>query len=295
MVNLVVLYGLSAALCWGSADFLSRRQSERVGSYRTVLYVHVMTLVIIGALLPVLGADYRPSPEVSAVLVAGGLLSFLAFILLYRAFRVGSVSVVAPIAYTYPAITSILSIVLLGTILPAVSWIAIAGVIAGVVLLSSKASQLRRLTAGATAVSARAGVGSAIGASLCFGVVYVGVGYSIPLVGYVLPVFLLRAVAAAVGFLLAPALKENPRPSRAVLSNTIVVMGALESVGFLAFGYGVSQAGSSLPVVTAVSGMGGAVAAAYGFIFLKERLEANQITGVVLAILGVFTLLYFGG
>jgi uncharacterized membrane protein len=30
-------------------------------------------------------------------------------------------------------------------------------------------------------------------------------------------------------------------------------------------------------------------------VFLKERLEVNQMIGVVLSLLGVFTLLYLGG
>lgn len=128
-----------------------------------------------------------------------------------------------------------------------------------------------------------------------FGVSYIGLGYSIPLVGYVLPAIFLRVVAAAAGFLIAPLLKQEVRPSRTALSNTIIIMGILEAIGLLAFSYAVSQGGSALPVVTAVSGMGGAVAAAYGLIFLREHLELNQIIGVVLAMAGVFFLLYLGG
>jgi len=284
-----------AAVCWGSADYLSRRQSERVGSYRTVLYAHVMTLVVIAALLPVLSPTFVVGPVVALVLTATGLVNFLAFILLYRAFHKGVVSVVAPVAYTYPAVTTLLSIVLLGTVLAATSIIAIGWIIAGVVLLSTRLSELRATLAGKGAPNVTAGVSSAVGCSVFFGIAYIGLGYSIPIVGYVLPVIFLRGVAAAAGFLLAPLLKQDVRPSRAALSNTIVGMGVLEAIGFLAFSYGVSQGGSSLPIVAAVSGMGGAVAAAYGLFFLRERLEVNQILGVVLALTGVFTLLYFGG
>ena len=41
--------------------------------------------------------------------------------------------------------------------------------------------------------------------------------------------------------------------------------------------------------------MGGAVAASYGLAFLRERLEPNQVLGVMLALIGVFVLLYLGG
>ncbi|MGP8124858.1 MAG: EamA family transporter [Nitrososphaerales archaeon] len=295
MASLSVLFGLTAALCWGSADYLSRRQSERVGSYKTVLYAHVMTLVVVAALLPVLHPSFEVGPVVALVLTATGLVNFFAFILLYRAFHKGVVSVVALVAYTFPAVTTVLSIAVLGVALAATSIIAIAWIIVGVVLVSTKLSALRATLSGKGAPNVTAGVGSAVGSSVFFGVAYVGLGYSIPLVGYVLPVVFLRGVATVAGFLLAPLLKQEVRPSRSALSNTIIVMGVLEAIGFLAFSYGVSQGGSSLPVVAAVSGMGGAVAAAYGLVFLRERLELNQILGVVLALTGVFTLLYLGG
>jgi len=155
-------------------------------------------------------------------------------------------------------------------------------------------SELRASLSGKGAPNVTAGVGSAVGASFFFGVVYIGLGYSIPLIGYVLPAIFLRGAAAAAGFLLAPLLKQEVRPSRKALSNTIITMGILEAVGFLAFSYAIAQSGSSLPIVAAVSGMGGAVAATYGIFFLRERLEVNQVLGVALALTGVFTLLYLG-
>ena len=80
-----------------------------------------------------------------------------------------------------------------------------------------------------------------------------------------------------------------------VFSRTIIVMGALEAAGFLAFTYGILSASGALPILAATGGMGGAVAACYGLVFLRERLEQNQMAGVVLALVGVFALLYLGG
>ena len=138
-------------------------------------------------------------------------------------------------------------------------------------------------------------MGSALGSTLIFGAVYVAIGYAAPLVSLTIPAIMLRVVATATGFLLAPALKQDIRPSRLVFSNTILAMGILEAAGFLIFTYGILAPGGSVPVVAAIAGMGGAVAATYGLVFLKERLEPNQIAGVVLALVGVFTLLYLGG
>ena len=48
-------------------------------------------------------------------------------------------------------------------------------------------------------------------------------------------------------------------------------------------------------MLAALSGLGGAVAASYALMLLKERLEKNQLIGAALAIVGVAALLYFTG
>jgi drug/metabolite transporter (DMT)-like permease len=290
-----LLTGLSAAFCWGTADYMSRSQSEKVGYYRTIIYSHMVTLATVLVLVPVISPNLSfPIYPVLALIGAGGI-NFVAFIFLYRAFHRGVVSVVAPVVYTYPAVTAVLAVAILGASLSLVQGVAIAGIIAGVILLSTRFSELYSYLRGTGAPSLTKGIGLAIGASLCFGMVYIGIGYAAPSVSFVLPVMFLRVIAISAGFLFAPLLKQEARPNRLVFSKTMVAMGVLEAFGFLAFTYGISAAGSALPIVTALSGMGGAVAASYGFAFLKERLEPNQMLGVLLSLAGVFALLYLGG
>lgn len=295
MAYTAVATGLTAAFCWGTSDFLSRSQSEKLGYYRTVVYSHATTLVVLLLVTPVVSPELRYTQAMLVVLAAAGGLNFVAFMLLYRAFHRGVISVVAPIAYTYPAVTATLAVLLLGAVLSLDRVFAIAGVIAGVVLLSTRLSEIRTSLAGRRRANLTAGVGSAVGASVFFGGVYVGIGYAAPSVSVVLPAIMLRTVGIAAGFLLSPVLRQTVRPSRLAFSSTIIAMGVLEAAGFIAFTYGISIPGGSLPIVAAVSGMGGAVAASYGMAFLRERLELNQLVGVALALAGVFALLYLGG
>jgi drug/metabolite transporter (DMT)-like permease len=290
-----VAAGLTAAFCWGTADYLSRSQSEKLGYYKTVIYSHVVTLAVLVALVPVVDPDLVVSAAPVLVLGVAGVVNLVAFIFLYRAFHRGVVSVVAPVAYTYPAVTAVLSVVILGTAISAQRVLAIAAVVTGVMLLSTRFSQLRAFLAGRGSANLTVGVGSALGSSVLFAVVYVGIGYAAPLVSLVVPAIVLRAVAIAAGFLLAPFIRQDARPSRLVFSNKIIAMGVLEAAGWLAFTTGVQSTGGSLPIVAAIAGMGGAVATTYGLVFLKERLDPNQIAGVLLALVGVFALLYLGG
>jgi len=289
-----VLLGLTTALCWGTSDYLSRRQSEKVGHYNTVVYMHLTTLLMLLLLLPFLTPTVSLVPAAVLILVVVGVLNFFAFIYLYRAFHRGIVSVVAPIAYTYPAVTTVLSVLLLGVFLPPVRGIALASIIVGVVLLSTRFSDLRGRRDRALP-NMTTGVGAAVAASFLFGLAYVGVGYVTPMVGYVVPVVFLRGIGTIAGFLVAPVLHETVRPSRESFSKVVMAMGVLEAIGFLSFNYGLSLGVQTLPVVAALSGMGGAVASSYALFFLRERLEANQIIGLGLSIIGVFVLLYIGG
>ncbi|HME18114.1 MAG TPA: DMT family transporter [Nitrososphaerales archaeon] len=295
MPYLPVLLGLSTAFCWGTSDYLSRSQSEKVGHYNTVVYMHVTTLLILLVLLPILTPSVSVTPLAALALVAAGALNFFAFIYLYRAFHKGVVSVVAPVAYTYPVVTTVFSVLFLGVVLAPVRIASIGCVVAGVLLLSTRFSELRRYQGGSGLPSLTAGVGSALVSSIFFGMVYVGIGYATPVAGYVLPVVFLRGVGTVVGIVAAPVLRESIRPTRLSFSRVIMAMGVLEAIGFLAFNYGLSLGSDSLPEIAAISGMGGAVAALYALKFLKERLERNQAIGLGLAIAGVFALLYLGG
>jgi drug/metabolite transporter (DMT)-like permease len=293
MPFLPTLLGLFTALCWGSADFLSRTQSGKVGYYRTTVYVHVVTTATLLLFIPVLQPKLVFDLDALAALAISGAVNFFAFLFLYRAFHRGVVSVVAPIAYTYPAVTTILAVLVLGTVLSLESALALSAIMLGVILLSTRFSELRKRAPllGGTRLSA--GVGWAIAASVSFGAIYVVVGEYTPVLGYVLPSVMLRGVGTLTGFLAAPILGEKVRPNRASLSTVVFSMGVLESLGFLSFNFGISLGGSSLPIVAAMSGMGGAVATAYALVLLRERLERNQVLGVALAFVGVFALLYF--
>ena len=295
MVYASIATGLAAPFSWGTADFMSRSQSEKVGYYRTIIYSHLVTLMVVLALVPVVSPTLTFPTYPVLALTGAGVINFVAFIFLYRAFHRGVVSVVAPVVYTYPAVTAVLAVVILSASLSTVQVVALGGIITGVILLSTRFSELHAYLRGKGAPGLTKGVGLAVGASVCFGMVYIGIGFAAPSVSVVLPVMFLRIIAISAGFLLGPVLKQETRPSQHVFSRTMIAMGVLEAFGFLAFTYGIAAAGSALPVVTALSGMGGAVAASYGLAFLRERLEPNQVLGVILSLSGVFALLYFGG
>src|SRR5215471_15639558 len=104
-----VLLGLLTAVSWGSADFLARFATRKIGTLRTTLYMQLVGFLLLSAALPHLGgwqhlAD-RSAWRPWAWGISAGLLNTLATLTLYRSFEIGKMSVVAPLSAVYPVIT----------------------------------------------------------------------------------------------------------------------------------------------------------------------------------------------
>src|SRR2546425_10138544 len=177
MAYLPVLLGALTAFCWGTSDYLSRSSSEKVGHYRTTVYMHVFSTATLILLLPLLRPDFGVSFELVLTLVAVSIVNFIAFIFLYRGFHHGVVSVVAPIAYSYPIITTIFAVIFLGVMLSGLRTLALSAVILGVILLSTPFSELSRYVRGKGLVKVLPGVDSGGGVPVSFRAVSVVLGF----------------------------------------------------------------------------------------------------------------------
>jgi drug/metabolite transporter (DMT)-like permease len=94
--------GVSAALSWGTADFIGGTESRRVPVLSVVLWSQLTGTVGVFLLLAV----RRPELEVSGVLwgTSAGLLGGAALLLFYRALALGPMSLVAPLSATGAAV-----------------------------------------------------------------------------------------------------------------------------------------------------------------------------------------------
>lgn len=252
--------------------------------------MHVFTVVTLLTLIPILNPPLVITGSSMSILLLASVVNFFAFLFLYRAFHVGIVSVVAPVAYTYPAVTSVITFLLFGLSFNTVQTYALILIVVGVMLVSMHFSELRNSSNRITT-----GLVPAIVASVSFGTVYVGVGYVTSIVGYFVPVIFLRSIGMILGFMFAPFFRQNIRSARKNITPRVIFMGILESLGLLFLTLGIELAGGEIPLVTALSSLGGAFATSYAILFMKEKIEVNQALGAVLAITGVFFLLYFSG
>ncbi|HSX33766.1 MAG TPA: DMT family transporter [Candidatus Saccharimonadales bacterium] len=101
-----ILLGLSAAICYGLADFLGAAGSKKLGPITAACAVQILGLVGFGAwYLLAIHAVPHLSGSVAAAAVCGSGLVGLGLIFLYKAFAIGPVSLASPLGSAYPLVT----------------------------------------------------------------------------------------------------------------------------------------------------------------------------------------------
>lgn len=99
---------------WATGDWISTSCSARVGYYATAVYSCLLGVPLLVGLVFV-PRESTPLAPTSALMLALASASFLsAYLFAYRGYQSGPLSVVAPIAYTSPAIAVVLMVVILG-------------------------------------------------------------------------------------------------------------------------------------------------------------------------------------
>lgn len=280
-----ILLGLTAALSWGLADYFAALASRRTGSFRVVLGFHLVAMVLLVALLLVTGEGLSD--------VSGGDLAWLAFVgvlggvsylAFYRALAIGPISIVSPIVSAYAAVTVVCAVLIGGERLAAGETAAIVVVIVGVLLASSDLAQMRRLERIAVL-----GILLALATAVVIGAFVYGVAYLSGEYGWLVPIVLARGFSTL--FLVAASLRGGdwrfPDRSPRLLA-MIVLIASVDTLGYVAFNFGVRHADTSI-VATAAAPYA-LVPIVAGVAFLQERPGAVQWGGVGLVLGGLVLL-----
>lgn len=269
-----IIWGCVAALGWGTADFMARGASRRIGAYAALFFADIVSAACLVAIMA-----FNPVSTVTLpALVLGTILgatNTLAGLLLYRSLAIGKLAVVSPIGSSFAAVTLVLSL-LTGDSLSLIKLVGLSVTVIGVMLSStgaeSEASSDRRWIA--------QGVPEAIGAALTYGVTFWGLKYVVPSLGPWLPVLLSRIVALVLLPLLARPLRQSLATPTRDLWLTLAAIGVLDTAANAAYNIGIR---SDTPGVVAVLGsLFSPITVLLAFVLLRERLSQRQWLGVAL-------------
>ena len=110
---MAIALALSAALAYGSADFVGGLAARRTSPLLTAFGAQLTGLIVLLVAMPFLGPS-TPTGRDLAFGAAAGLFGGIGLVLLYRALAAGPMSVVAPTTALSASVVPILAGVILG-------------------------------------------------------------------------------------------------------------------------------------------------------------------------------------
>lgn len=293
---MAILYGITAALLWGTADFLARFATRRIGVIRSLFYMEAIGVlaftfwIVPNKEIPVAISNH--ASNIWMWVAASAIISTVASLAFYRALETGVLSVVSPVCSAYPVFTLVLSI-FAGEKLRLHQFAGIALAIIGVTLASTSFTALQSSTkTGASNPSASPGakhpaahltrgVGLAIFASAAYGLNFWLIGYHImPALSGTLSVWSTRALSVAFLPIICLATKQSLAIPRGTIWWMLLAIGLFDTTAYLASNLGLATGHISL--VTVLGSLFAAVTVFLASVFLKERLERTQWLGIAL-------------
>jgi drug/metabolite transporter (DMT)-like permease len=283
-----ILLGLLTALAWGSADFIARFATQRVGTLRTMLYMQATGLVLLTIFLPWLGgwghlADGSGWQPWAWGLLAG-CINASATLAFYRAFEIGKMAVVAPVSASYPALTLLISW-MSGERLTLVRVAGIILTLLGVVIVAGA----EKVSAGSDAVGQQRsgrGIGWALAAAVGFAVLFWLLGTRIiPRVGATQTVWMIRLTSTVLGLAIVLLTKQPIQMPRGEVRWMALGMGAFDTAAFVFSNRGMQM--EQIAVISVLGSLYGAVTVALAALFLRERISRWQSAGIVTIFAGI--------
>lgn len=279
-----MIFGLTAALGWGLADFTGAVGGRRIGSLPTVMIAQLLSAVAMTAFMIQGGHSASVLAPYVVFVVMNGLASGGAYLSHYRALQLGPVAVVSPIGATYAVVGVALAVIVLGE-RPGVAAL-VGGLITvlGVMLTSTDLAKLRAGT------HTRApGLPWAIVSAVLFGVGGFFLGYFAQEVGWVPGLWASRCAQLA-GFTALSIVRRHEFDRVGWNAGVLFALasGAADLLGVVSYSIGASR--GLLSVVLIASAVFPLIAVALSVALLHERPVANQYVGIALVVAGLLVL-----
>jgi drug/metabolite transporter (DMT)-like permease len=286
-MDMSLVFGVAAALCWGSSDFVAKLAVAKIGYLRTTLF---MQLVGIAFMFLITGNDVVRllSFPTEVYLTFGlGAVNAIATVALFKSFEVGQLSIMSPIASSYPALTSVLALLLLNERVTQMRLLGIMCIFAGILFVSFQRNSIPRREPKRIA----SGVGYALTAFVFMGLLFFALKLVVIDLGGLLPVLVIRLVSASIvgAILLCGRTRSVSRP--ASVFHLVFFVGVVDSLANVAYNIGISL--GTVAVVSFVSSLFSAITILLACVILRERLLRQQIIGIALIMLGIAIIGYF--
>lgn len=281
-LGVAVLTGAGGMIGWGAADFFAKQTVDQLGDLSPLFWGQLVGTVVLVAIWVVGDDRLHLSPLVGLQIIGFGVVSGLSYLLLYRGFARGQISLLSPIFATYAGVVVLLSAGLFGEVIPLQRAIALFIIVAGIVLLTLDLTSLRA----SLAARQTGGIPEVVGAMLIFAGWLVLWDHFVHDRSWVPLLASVRAVATMTLLITARLQRTSLKVSNRQLWPALGLIGLCDVAAFGLVSLGFSQ--TAYPSVVAVlSGAFSLPTLLLARFFLGERLDRMQLVGVAVILTGV--------
>lgn len=277
-----VLSGLGAMFGWGVSDFFANLSSDQIGHLKAFFWSQLAGIIFTILLIPFFGINTSVSIILGIIIFISSIFYAVAYLLFYKAFEIGNVSVVSATINLNVIIAMLIATIFSGQSLTQFQLFSVFLIILGVFLVSVNFNDIKN-----NEFKLLSGVKEALIASVFFGIFWNLSEYISEKIGW-LPTSLYVKFGAIITLLIFSFFtKKNLKIEKAtkkILLITVLV-GILEAAAVASMNYGlefgdlilVSPIASALSIVTILMAV----------IFLKEKITRIQVFGILITIIGI--------
>lgn len=273
---IAVVLALASSLTYGITDFLGGLMNRSVALLSVLVVSQGTGLVLLSAIVIWRGEE-PPGGAFLLYAVVSGLSEVVGAAALYRGLAVGTMSIVAPIAATAPAVPVVVGIVL-GEFPTQVQGVGIALAVVGIVITSWV-----RPSAGVAAAGLAPSILFGVLAALGHGGFFAAMDAASE--GGVLWALFVARLTSVTVFVAAMLLRRAPLAAQGAKLPLIVLIGVLIVVGDSM--YAVASTRGLLSVVAVLSSLYPVVTIGLARVYLHERIGGLQQIGIATVLCGV--------
>src|SRR4051794_27543560 len=280
-----LLTGLTAALFWGTLDVITALGSRVIGSLRVTAGMQSVTAVAFLVIFIASGSTLPTEPRDLGLAALLGLIGAGAYLSYFTGLQFGPIAVVSGMVSAFGGLTVVLSVVVRGESLDALQAVGASVATVGVLLTALAFDGGLRSTR-----FAGPGVVFALVALVLFSLMAITTDVALETMTWIQIYTIARVVNASIGTVAVLVLArratsqlgqrptDGPRWSDRRVAGAIILAGALDVVGLVAFATGLETAPTWM--VGLAASLGPAVTIMVAVAFLGERLRPIQWFGL---------------
>ena len=268
---------------WGISDFFANQASDSVGHRQTFFWSQIAGLILIVLTAVIMGANFIISPHLAPYILLAGIGYALGYLLFYKGFEIGNVSVVSAAINLQQIFVIGISYFVFRQKLGAIQIPAIVLLILGVILVSVDFSGIKMK--GVTLVS---GVKETLLSAVFFGIIFWPLNeYIVERTDWISATFYIKLTAILTVLIIARVfnheLKLKSKAGNIV--KVLISVGLLEAFAVISVSYGQTYGDSIIisPIASALT----VVTVGLAMVFLKEKITKYQGFGILLTIIGI--------